>query len=319
MKKPLVALMLGIASLTAHAADWPDRPVTLVVPFPPGGSTDQVARALAADMGQTLHQNFIVENRAGATGVIGAGFVQRAKPDGYTFLVTSLGPLVIVPHLQKNLPFDPLKDFTPITVAVSSPNVLVVPGNSQFKSVADLIAYEKAHPNKVTFASSGVGSSDHLSAVLFWQRSGTTGIHVPYQGGGPAQTDLMGGQVDASFQNLNTVLPYIQAGRMRALGITSAARSPLLPNVPTMAEAGVKDMVVTSWQAVVAPQGMPAALRDKVAAAFVKALDDPKVKKPFTSVGYDMIADTPDQFAKFMKQDSARWKTVIDAGHVTIN
>lgn len=319
MKKPLLAFVLGIASLTAHAAGWPDRPVTLVVPFPPGGSTDQVARALAADMDQTLHQNFIVENRAGATGVIGAGFVQRAKPDGYTFLVTSLGPLVIVPHLLKNLPFDPLKDFTPITVAVSSPNVLVVPGNSPFKSVADLITYEKAHPDKVTFASSGVGSSDHLSAVLFWQRTGTTGIHVPYQGGGPAQTGLMSGQVDASFQNLNTVLPFIQAGRMRALGITSAARSPLLPNVPTMAEAGVKNMVVTSWQAVVAPKGMPAALRNKVAAAFVKALGDSKVRTPFTSVGYDMIADTPDQFAKFMKQDSARWKAVIAAGHVTVN
>lgn len=319
MKKMLLALVLGIMSLSAHAAGWPDKPVTLIVPFPPGGSTDQVARALAADMGQKLHQTFIVENRAGATGTIGAGFVTRAKPDGYTFLVTSLGPLVIVPHLIKNLPFDPLKDFTPITVAVSSPNVLVVPGNSKYKSVTDIIAYEKTHPNRVTFASSGVGSSDHLSAALFWQRSDTSGIHVPYQGGGPAQTDLMGGQVDASFQNLNTVLPYIQAGRMHALGITSATRSPLLPDVPTMAEAGVKDMVVTSWQAVVAPKGMPTALRDEVAAAFVKALNDPKVKTPFTSVGYDLIADTPDQFAAFMQQDSARWKSVIDAGHITIN
>ena len=318
MKKRLLALALSILSLAAHAADWPDRPVNLVVPFPPGGSTDQVARALASTMGETYKQSFIVDNRAGATGTIGAGYVTREAPDGYNFLVTSLGPLVIVPHLMKT-PFDPLKDFTPITVAVSSPNVLVVPANSPFHSVADVVAYEKAHPDKVTFASSGAGSSDHLTAALFWQQTGTTGIHVPYRGGGPAQTDLIGGQVDASFQNLNTVLQFIRGGQMHALAITSAKRSPLLPDVPTMAEAGVDGVVVTSWQAIVAPRNMPADVRDKVAAAFVKALHNPKVSDQFTSVGYDLIADTPEQFAKFMQEESARWKKVIDTGHITVN
>jgi len=319
LKKLLLALAIGALSLSAHAQNWPEKNVTLVVPFPPGGSTDQVARALASTMGEELKQSFIVDNRAGATGTIGAAYVKRAAPDGSTFLVTSLGPLVIVPHLLKDMQFDPLKDFDPVTVAVASPNVLVVPANSPYKSVADLVAYSKEHPGKLTFASSGAGSSDHLTAALFWQQTGTTGVHVPYRGGGPAQTDLMGGQVDASFQNINTVIQFIKAGRMRPLAITSAKRSPLLPDVPTMAEAGVPGVEVTSWQAVVAPKGMPAALRDKVAKAFVHALQDPKVKDQFVSVGYELIADTPAQFATFMQAESDRWKKVIDTGHITAN
>jgi tripartite-type tricarboxylate transporter receptor subunit TctC len=319
VKKLLLTLALSALGLAAQAQNWPDKNVTLVVPFPPGGSTDQVARALASAMGEELKQSFIVDNRAGATGTIGAAYVKRATPDGSTFLVTSLGPLVIVPHLLKDMQFDPLKDFDPITVAVASPNVLVVPANSPYKSVADIVAYSKAHPGKLTFASSGSGSSDHLTAALFWQQTGTTGVHVPYRGGGPAQTDLMGGQVDASFQNINTVIQFIKADRMRPLAITSAKRSPQLPDVPTMAEAGVQGVQVTSWQAIVAPKGMPAAQRDKVAAAFVRALHEPKVKDQFVSVGYELVANTPAQFAAFMQEESDRWKKVIDAGHITAN
>ncbi len=319
MKKYLAALALGLSALGAMAQDWPDRTVTLVVPFPPGGSTDQVARAISPLLGEKLKQSFYIDNKAGATGTIAATFVKRAAPDGYTFLVTSLGPLVIVPHLMKGLQYDPMKDFDLITVAVASPNVLVVPANSPFKSVADVIAYEKAHPGKVSFASSGNGSSDHLTAELFWQQTGTTGIHVPYKGGAPAQTDLMGGQVDASFQNINTVVQYIKAGKMRALGITSARRSPVLPDVPTMAEAGVNGLEVTSWQAIVAPRGLPPAILQKAHDAFVEALNNPKVKDQFTAVGYQMIANTPAEFAAFQQQEYARWKKVIQAGHITIN
>jgi tripartite-type tricarboxylate transporter receptor subunit TctC len=319
MRRILLALVLGALSLTAHAQAWTDKNITFIVPFPPGGSTDQVARALSATLGEELKQSFVVDNRAGATGTIGAAYVKRAAPDGATFLVTSLGPLVIVPHLIQDMQYDPLKDFDPITVAVASPNVLVVPANSPHKSVADIVAYEKAHPDKMTFASSGAGSSDHLTAALFWQKTGTTGVHVPYRGGGPAQADLMGGQVDASFQNINTVLPFIKAGRMHALAITSAKRSPLLPDVPTMAEAGAPGVEVTSWQAIVAPKGMPPALRDKVAAAFVHALREPKVKDQFVSVGYELVANTPAEFAAFMQAESARWKQVIEAGHITAN
>ncbi|MFM9902399.1 MAG: Bug family tripartite tricarboxylate transporter substrate binding protein [Polaromonas sp.] len=303
----------------AHAQAWPEKPVTLVVPFPPGGSTDQVARAIGPKLTDKFKQSFLVDNKAGATGTIGATFVKRAAPDGYTFLVTSLGPLVITPHLIKGLQYDPLKDFDLITVAVRSPNVLIVPANSPYKTVADIIAFEKANPGKMGFASAGNGTSDHLTAELFWQQTGTSGVHVPYKGGAPAHTDLMGGQVDASFQNINAVAQYIKSGKMRALAITSPKRSPVLPDVPTLAEAGVNGVEVTSWQAVVAPKGLPVAVRDKAHAAFVEALNDPKVKEQFTAIGFEMVANTPAQFAAFQQQEYARWKKVIETGKISID
>lgn len=318
MKKILTSLSLCLAALAVNAQAWPDKPVTLVVPFPPGGSTDQVARAVGPKLTEKFKQSFLIDNKAGATGTIGAAFVKRAAPDGYTFLVTSLGPLVIVPHLLKGMQYDALKDFDLVTVAVQSANVLVVPANSPHKSVADVIAFEKANPGKMTFASAGNGSSDHLTAELFWQQTGTTGIHVPYKGGAPAQTDVMGGQVDASFQNLNAVAQYIKGGKMRALAITSAKRSPVLPDVPTLAEAGVKNVEVTSWQAIVAPKGLPPAVLEKAHSAFVEALNDPKVKEQFTSIGFEMVANTPAQFAAFQQAEYARWKKVIDTGRITI-
>lgn len=319
MKKHFAALALALAAFAAGAQNWPDKAVTLVVPFPPGGSTDQVARAISPRLTEKFKQSFLVDNKAGATGTIGATFVKRAAPDGATFLVTSLGPLVIVPHLMKGLLYDPLKDFDPITVAVASPNVLVVPADSPHKSVADVIAYLKANPGKMTFASAGNGSSDHLTAELFWQQTGTTGIHVPYKGGSPAHTDLMGGQVNASFQNINSVVQYIKGGKMRALAITSPKRSPVLPDVPTLAEAGVRNVEVASWQAIVAPKGLPPALRDKAHAAFVEAINDPKVKEQFTSIGFEIVANTPAQFAEFQQKEYARWKKVIETGKITID
>jgi tripartite-type tricarboxylate transporter receptor subunit TctC len=319
MKKLLTAAGLVLATFAAAAQAWPEKNVTLVVPFPPGGSTDQVARAIAPLLTEKLKQSFLVDNKAGATGTIGATFVKRAAPDGYTFLVTSLGPLVIVPHLVKGLQFDALKDFDHMTVAVQSPNVLVVPANSPHKSVADVIAFHKANPGKMTLASAGNGSSDHLTAELFWQETGTKGIHVPYKGGAPAHTDLMGGQVDASFQNVNSVLQYIKGGKMRPLAVTSAKRSPVLPDVPTMAEAGVPNVEVTSWQAIVAPKGLPPAVREKAHAAFVEALNSSKVKDQFTGIGFEMVTNTPAEFAAFQQKEYARWKKVIEAGKISID
>jgi tripartite-type tricarboxylate transporter receptor subunit TctC len=289
----------------------------LIVPFPPGGSTDSIARAIGPSLNKTFGQPFIVDNKAGATGTIGATAVKRSAPDGYTFLVTSLGPLVIAPHLIKGMQYDALKDFDLITVAVQAPNVLVVPASSPHKSLADVIAFEKAHPNKMTFASSGNGSSDHLTAELFWLESGTSGLHVPYKGGGPAVTDLLGGQVDASFQNVNTVFQQIKAGKLRALAVTGAKRSPVLPDVPTMAEAGVKNVDVYSWQAVAAPKGLPADVRTKFHAAVVAALSDAQVKQQFTSVGLEIVGNTPEQFTAFQQQEFARWKKVIETRKIT--
>ncbi|MEJ8859048.1 tripartite tricarboxylate transporter substrate binding protein [Variovorax robiniae] len=319
MKKMLSILALGLSALAAQAQTWPDKTVTLVVPFPPGGSTDQVARAVGPKLTAKFKQSFLVDNKAGATGTIGATFVKRAAPDGYTFLVTSLGPLVIVPHLVKSLQYDALKDFDLITVAVQSPNVLVVPINSPHKTVADVIAFEKANPGKMSFGSAGNGSSDHLTAELFWQQTGTTGVHVPYKGGAPVHTDLMGSQLDASFQNINSVIQYIKGGKMRALAVTSPKRSPVLPDVPTLAEAGVKGVEVASWQAIVAPKGLPPAVKEKAHAAFVEALADPKVQEQFTSIGFEMVANTPAQFADFQQKEYARWKKVIEAGKITID
>ena len=221
MKKLLAALVLGLTAASgALAQAWPSKPVTLVVPFPPGGSTDFIARTMLPSLNKTFGQSFIVDNKGGASGTIGAAAVKRAPADGYTFLVTSLGPLVIAPHLLKGVQYDALADFDAITVAVQAPNVLVVPANSPHKSLADVIAHEKANPGKMSFASSGNGSSDHLTAELFWLESGTTGVHVPYKGGGPAMTDLLGAQVDASFQNINAVVQHIKSGKLRPLAVT---------------------------------------------------------------------------------------------------
>ena len=319
MKKLLTTFALALAAAAgAHAQAWPSKPVTLVVPFPPGGSTDSIARAIGPSLTKAFGQTFIVDNKAGATGTIGAGLVKRAAPDGYTFLVSSLGPFVIAPHLIKSMPYDALKDLDLITVAVQAPNVLVVPENSPHKSLADVIKFLKASPNKMTFASSGNGSSDHLTAELFWLESGTTGVHVPYKGGGPAVQDLLGGQVDASFQNVNTVFQQIKAGKLRPLAVTGAKRSPVLPDVPTIAEAGgPKNVDVYSWQAIAAPKGLPADIKSKFHAAVIAALNEPQIKEQFTSVGLEIVGNTPEQFTAFQQKEFARWKQLIETRKIT--
>lgn len=313
MKKLISLLVIGAAlAVPGGAFAWPDKTVTLVVPFPPGGSTDLIARTLAPKLQDKLGGTFIVDNKGGATGTIGAGFVARATPDGYTLLVSSLGPFVIAPHLLAKVPFNALKDFDYLTVAVQAPNVLVVPGNSAHKSLVEVIAYQKANPGKMTFASSGNGSSDHLTAELFWQQTGTSGIHVPYKGGGPVMTDLLGGQVDASFMNINTAMPQIKAGKLKALAITSAQRSLLLPAVPTLEEAGVKEANVYSWQAIAAPRGLPADIKVKLHAAIVAALNDPQVKPKLLDLGFEIVGNTPEQFTAYQATEFARWKKLIE-------
>ena len=216
------------------SAALPEKPVTIVVPFPPGGSTDTIARTMSTKMSASLGQTFVVENQAGATGAIGAARVKRAPPDGYTILVASIGVYATNPFLQKGLQYDPMKDFDLLTVAVRAPNVLVVNPNVPAKNVAELIDYLKKNPDKVSFASRGAGSSDHLTAALFWQKTGTTGIHVPYKGGAPAISDLIAGHAQASFQNVNAVLNHIRAGKLKALAVTGDKRSSALPDVPTL-------------------------------------------------------------------------------------
>ena len=313
LKSLLGLVFAAAATMNALAAGYPEKPVTMVVPFPPGGSTDAIARVLAQKLQEKMGQPFVIDNKAGATGTIGATFVKRAAPDGYTLLVSSLGPFVIAPHLIQGVQYDALKDFDPITILVQAPNVLVVPASSKDKSLADLLAHLKQSPRRVSFASSGNGSSDHLSAELFWQQSGTEGLHVPYKGGGPAINDLLGGQVDAAFVNINSIVQHIKSGKVRPLAISSAKRSPLLPEVPTLREQGISGAEVQSWQAAAAPKGIPADVKAKLHAAMVAILKDPSVKDKLLAQGFEIVGDTPDHFAMYQIFESGRWKALIEA------
>ncbi|AGW92626.1 MULTISPECIES: Bug family tripartite tricarboxylate transporter substrate binding protein [Cupriavidus] len=315
--------VLAVAALSAGTADaaqeWPQRPVSVVVPFPAGGSSDTIARMLTQPLNDKLGQPFVVDNKPGATGAIGATFVKRAPADGYTMMVASIGVYAVNPFLQKNLGYDPAKDFDLLTVAVRAPNVLVANPKFPANNLQELVAHMKKNPGKVSFASSGAGSSDHLTAALFWQRTGTDGLHVPYKGGAPAISDLLAGQVDVSFQNVNAVLQHIRTGKLKALAVTSDKRSAVLPNVPTMAEAGVKDVEVYSWQGVAAPRGLPADVKTRLHGALVGALNDPKMRQKLAESGFEVVANTPEQFNQFEAQELERWKTVIEKGRIVLD
>jgi tripartite-type tricarboxylate transporter receptor subunit TctC len=314
----LAACTIALFGATfAQAENWPAKPVTLLVPFPPGGSTDMIARTLGPKLQEKLGGTFIVANQAGAGGTVGAAAAKRAPADGYTILVSSLGPYVIGPHLIKGVAYDPLKDFDYITVAVQAPNVLAVPASSPHKTLADVLAFLRANPGKMSFASAGNGTSDHLTAELFWQETKTSGLHIPYKGGAPAMSDLLGGQVDATFMNINTGLQNIKAGKLRALAITSTRRSPLLPEVPTMDEMGLKGVTVYSWQAFAAPKGLPNDIKAKLNEALVAGLNDPAIKPKLLELGFEIVGNTPAQFTAFQASEFARWKQVIEVGKIT--
>jgi tripartite-type tricarboxylate transporter receptor subunit TctC len=317
MRKLLFAsAMAAILLANAYAAGYPEKPITAIVPFPPGGSTDTIARAIGPGVQAALGQMLVVENKPGATGAIGATAVKNARPDGYTILVASIGVYAVNPVLQKNISYNPSKDFDLLTIAVRAPNVLVVSSSYPANTVQELIAQLRKNPEKVTFASSGSGSSDHLTAALFWQKTGTNGLHVPYKGGAPAITDLIGGHADASFQNINAVINHIKTGKLKALAITSEKRSPLLPQVPTLDESGIKDVNVYSWQGIAAPKGLPADVKARLHGAIVGALNNDDVKKRLIEQGFEVVADSPEDFAKFQTQELARWKQVIEIGKI---
>lgn len=319
-----VGLMLGAAGLALGAApalsqSYPAKPITIVVPFPPGGASDNTARAISAGLSTAMGQPVIIENKPGANGGIGAAFVKNAKADGYTLLVGSIGVYAINPVLYPKLQYDPQKDFDLITVAVRNPNVLVASPQYQASSVADLIAIMKTSPGSVTFANSGEGSSDHLTAALFWQKAGVTGLHVPYKGGGPAITDLIGGHANVSFQNLGSVASHIKGGKLKVLAVASDKRVAEFPDAPTMAEAGVSNVEVFSWQAVAAPKGLPADVKAKLEAAIIGVIKDPATDKRLSDIGFTPVANSSAQFSEFLGGEISRWREVVRAGNIKID
>jgi tripartite-type tricarboxylate transporter receptor subunit TctC len=311
------ALLASLAFATpALAQQYPTKPVTVVVPFTPGGSSDITARAISAKLQEALGQSFIIDNKPGANGALGGKYVANAAADGYTLFVGSIGVFAINPVLYKDLGYDTVKSFDLLSVAVRTPNALVTRADFPANTLQEFVEYVRKNPGRVSFASSGTGSSDHLTAALFWQKTNTSGIHVPYKGGSAAQLDIIAGNADCSFQNLGAITQYVKGGKMKLLAITSEKRDPSVPNVPTLTEAGVPGIEVYSWQAFVAPKGLPQNVKDRLQPALVAAIRHPDVVKRFNELGFEVVGSSPAEFLKFQNEEQARWKQVVDAAGI---
>ena len=311
-------LALAGAGVPAQdAASFPSKTLTFIVPYAPGGSSDTRARMLAAKMTKILGQTIIVENKAGGGGNIGTDAIAKAAPDGYTFGIGNFAPLSVNKAMMAKVPFDPAKDLAPIILIERGPLVLVVPENSQFKSFQDMVSYGKAHPDKLNFASAGVGGAYHLAGELLSDATKVPMVHVPYKGGGPATTDLLGGQVSFMFDMAPAVLPHIKEHKMRALAVATEKRLPQLPNVPTLEEMGLKNMVMSNWFGLVAPAKTPPAIIAKLNAAANQALKDPDIVKAIQEPGNIIGGGTPEQFATFVTSETTRWSKVVKEKHIT--
>ena len=314
-----VSLMAG----TAQGASYPEREITMIVPFPPGGSTDIVGRIVAANLSKALGQTVLVENKAGAGGNIGAAEVARAKPDGYTMMMGTVGTQSINEFLYSSLQFDPGKDFIPVALAAAVPNVLVLnpafAETNKIGSVQDLIAFLKKNPGKVNVGSSGNGTSIHLAAELFKSMTGTQMQHVPFRGSSPAVTALMAGDVQLMFDNLPSSMGGIQSGRLKALAVTSAERSPSVPDLPTIAESGVPGFDATSWFGLVVPAGTPDEIVTRLNKEVVATSKSPETQKQFLAQGAQASDMSPAQFAEFIEKERAKWEKVVEASGAKVD
>ena len=311
----LAALFCMATRFGTAMAAYPERPITIVVPFPPAGTTDILARIVGKAIGDRLGQSVIVENRPGAGGNIGAQIVARAAPDGYLLVMGTVGTHAINQSLYKTLPFDPVKNFAPIGRVANVPNVLVVNAKSTIRTTADLIAQAKAEPGKLTFASSGNGTSIHLAGELFRTMTGTEMRHIPFRGSAPALTAMLGEQVDLMFDNLPSSSALIKSGKLRAVAVTSSKRAPSLPAIPTIAESGVPGFEATSWFGLLAPAGTPPAVIKTLNDALNAVLSMPEVQQQFAEQGAEPHPESPDQFAAFIRAELVKWaKTVKDSG-----
>ncbi len=314
----MAAFGLSAANAAEPAASYPTKPIRLIVGFSPGGAADTVGRALAEGLSTRLGQPVVVENKPGANGNIAAEFVARAPGDGYVLYFPSIGHAVNV-SLYKNLTYDSVKDFTAIGSVFSAPNILVVPMSSPYKTVGELIAAGKANPGKLTFASSGSGTSVHLSAVLFEKMAKIDMVHIPYKGTGSAMPDVISGQVDMSFPNLPSGWPQVKAGNLRALGVTTAKRSAAAPTVPTIAESGLPGYDMATWYGLVAPANLPVSIRNQLNKELQSILADPKFKDKLIAQGADPMPGTPEQFAQFIKSETEKWRKLIAQSNITVD
>lgn len=320
MRIPTVALAVALfaAAASAIAQSYPNRPVRMVVPLSAGGFADVPARIIAPRLSEALGQQVFVENRPGAGATIGTDFVAKSKPDGYTLLFTGT-PHVISPALYKNLPYDPLKDFASVMLVAAGPYVLVVNPQLPVKSLQELIALAKAQPGKIDYASSGNGSAQHLVSALFASMAGIELSHVPYKGSGPAMQDLLGGQVKVSFAGIPNVMPHVRAGKLRPLAVSTPKRSPDLPDVPTVAEAGVPGYDATLWLALLAPAGTPNDIVQKLYAETAKVLREPEVQKAVAATGVDVSVIGPAELPTFLRAEVDKWGKVVRDTGATVN
>ena len=308
--------LLALPSLAWAQDKYPSKPITLVCPYSAGGNADQRSRQIGRFISTALGQPVLVDNKPGAGGNIGTEAVARAKPDGYTIGMGNFAPLAVNPTMFSKLNFDPAKDLMPICLIEKGPLVLMVPAKSPFRSVKDIIAAAKAGPGKLSFASGGLGGSHHLSGEMFKSLAGLSITHIPYKGGAPATTDLMGGQVDMMFEQMYAAAPSIRAGKLRALAITSKVRSPLFPDLPTMAEAGVPGFEVQNWQGLIAPAGTPAAIIRTLNEAVNKALADPTIKEQMLAQGNELGGGSPEVFAALIKSEADRWGKLVKSAAI---
>jgi tripartite-type tricarboxylate transporter receptor subunit TctC len=312
MKRRDLAALLA-ATLPGLAVAQPAGTIRLVVPFPPGGASDVIGRILAEQMRERLGQNVVVDNRAGASGNIGADIVAKARPDGLTLLLASASTHGINPSLMANMPFDSRRDFTPVSLAVMVPTILVVAPSLPVRSVAELIAYAKANPGKLNYGSNGPGTTQHLAGVMLEQKAGIQMVHVPYRGQNMMVPELSTGQIQLAFTNIAAVAGALEAGQLRALGVALPRRWPTLPEVPTFAEAGLTDFQVSSWLAVLGPAGMPAEAAQRISAAIRAAVEEPTVRERLVVAGGLPIGSTPEETARFIDSEITGWGAVVRA------
>ena len=306
-----VALIAIGTTQLSQADEWPSKPVRWVVPFPPGGAMDAIARSLGEKAGKSLGQPFIIENKPGAGGNIGADFVAKSPGDGYTIMITSIG-MATNKFLYQKLSYDPVKDFSPVSLLAIVPNVLVTNATQpNVKTVADVIANAKAQPGKLTYASAGNGTSIHLAGEVFTSIAKVDMLHIPYKGSGPAVTDMLGGQVNYMFDSITSAKPHIQSGKLRAIGLTTTKRSSALPNVPTLEEAGLQGYEVSPWFAVFIPSSTPKPIIAKLNAALLDAMKQPDIKAKFDAIGAEPIGSTPEELGAHLNRELNRWGKLI--------